>query len=183
MDNKFERVAPDSPDRCQGVTKIGQCPFKAKENSTFCPMHGGNKATDVAVANNIRQYRIAKFQARMDDFYTSPTLKTLREEIALLRMLIEERINTCNTSVELVMASPVIADLISRVERVVTSCNKLENNLGQLLDKTTAISLADGIVNIVTGYISDPLEREKIAFDVARLIMHVGSKDDEDSNI
>ena len=163
---KWERVGEDDPNRCQGVTSKGQCHLKAVENSKFCPAHGGNRAFQAAKAQELRNYHLSKYKARVGELGNSEGLSSLRDEIAILRMLIEERLNQCQDTHDLMMMSGPLADLIMKVEKVVTSCNRLESKLGNLLDRSKVLQLAQVIVQIIGSHIHDENLLDVISNDI-----------------
>lgn len=163
----WERVDPEDPRRCQGVTHQGQCINKAVENSKFCPAHGGNKAFEANKVQELRNYRLDKFKAReVQRLGNSEGISSLKDEIGILRMLIEERLNQCNDAHDLMMMSGPLADLIMKVEKVVVSCNKLELRLGNLLDRSKILQLAQIIVQIINNYITDETTLDAISDDI-----------------
>lgn len=163
----FERVADDDPNRCQGVKPTqGQCNNKAIEGSQFCPAHGGNRGANELAKEKKFMYQLTKFKARMADFATNPAIKGLREEIGVLRMVLETTINRCKDEHDLMLASTGISNMVCNIERMVTSCHKLEMNLGQLLDRNKAMLMADEMIQIITSEIKD----EEVITRIARQI-------------
>src|SRR5581483_8719356 len=162
-DNKFVRCDPADPNRCQGSLKGsgGQCPYKAEkkrsdegveleEYTQYCPMHTGisiNKTrTDEQQKFN---YRLGKYQARVERFANSSQVKSLREEIGVTRMLLEEIVLSCKDNTDLIVNSGKIGDLVLKIEKLVVSCHKLELQSGLLLDKTAIINFANTLNEII----------------------------------
>lgn len=143
------------PKRCQGVTANGQCWHKRVEGSEYCGMHGGNKAGEAARKKSVNLYRLERFKDRVDDFATNPKVKGLREDIGILRMVLEMTLNRCKDENDLIMFSPKISELIMKIEKVVTSAHRLESNMGELLDKMAAMQLGEEIVALITNGISE----------------------------
>src|SRR4051812_24949381 len=102
-DNKFKRVEPDDPSRCQSIGGHGQCPYKAMESSIFCPMHSGSSQQRALETANQKMYRLAKWRDRMAQFADDDKIKSLREEIGILRIVMEETVNMCQNSNDLLM--------------------------------------------------------------------------------
>ena len=150
------RVANDHPERCQATVTSGQCEQRACTGSKFCRAHGGHHAEIEKEKLNMRNYRLAKFKERATELSESDGISSLRDEVALLRMLIEERINKCKDTTDLLLVSGPLSDLIIKVDKVVCSMNKLESNLGQHLDKTKVIQYAQMMIEIIDKYISNP---------------------------
>lgn len=157
-DEKIERVAEDSPDRCQALVDHGtrQCINKKCEGSNFCMIHGGNKAKHSMEREKISAYRLGKWKSRVQEFKDAPSIKSLRDELAILRMMLDERLELCNDAHELMISSGPISELIAKIEKLVVSCQKLDVQLGNMIDKSEAIHLAEMIIQIVNNHITDP---------------------------
>lgn len=165
--------SPTDPHRCQSASTQGQCDHKGvilnqeayaagtepPNYGTFCMLHGGNKQIESSQANSLRQYRLTRWQSRLQEFSDSSILKSLREEIGILRILLEERLNFCKDTNDLILTSGPISDLVLKIERVVTSCHKLESRMGQHLDKAAVIQLAGRFVQVISSELADQPER------------------------
>lgn len=77
-------------------------------------------------------------------------VKSLRDEIALCRILIEERYNSIKDDTDMLAASSSINSLFLTLERLVRTTHTIEQNLGNLLTKATVIMLGQAIVQILT---------------------------------
>jgi len=151
--NKFERCEPEDPDRCQAVGKSDQCPYKSMDGSKFCPRHGGNKAgnkEEKVQLRNLRITRAYRYAERAKELGDSEHIKSVRDEIAILRLLLEERLEVCHVPADLLLASPVISDLILKIEKLVSSAHRLESNLGELLDKAAVVQLTGELIEIIS---------------------------------
>lgn len=154
VENKFERCEPDDPNRCQASGDKGQCTYKAIDGFQYCPRHNASRKAE-AQRESLRNYRLGKFQARVEEFADSDKVKCLREEIGITRILLEEIINQCNTGVDMIMYSNKISDLVTRIDKLVNSCHRLEQSTGMLLDKQALQQLADNIITIITKHVDD----------------------------
>jgi hypothetical protein len=173
IESKFERVEESDPRRCQSSYTNGQCPYKAAEGSSYCPMHGGNRAQEVAQKKIIRGYHLAQWQTRANEFTDHDGVKSLREEIGIARVVLENVITSCKSQGELLLYSGKISDMLMKIEKLVTSCNKLESNLGMLLDKSSALSLATQIVAIISEEVKDENAIDAISNKIARAILNL----------
>ena len=155
-------VEPDDPRRCQGSMPNGQCTLEALPNLKFCKIHssGEKKRAD---KEKIRNLNLAVWQSRVGELADSPHAKSLREEIGILRLMLEALLNNCVSQTELLANSNKIADLVSRIEKIVGTCHNLEKSSGQLLDKSAALQLAGAFIDIVAEFCSNPEEVNKIA--------------------
>lgn len=143
---------PDDPRRCQGVMPtVGQCHNQAVEHSEYCIMHGGNMAAEAARKQSISNYRLAKWQARLERQLDSPHIKSLRDEIGLSRMVLEEVLNRCATPFDLLTNAQKISSLTAQIASLVEKCHRLEGSMGQLLDKKTMIQMANTFIDIIAA--------------------------------
>lgn len=180
---KIERVSdPADPARCQSTPGgRDQCMMRAVPGSKYCPLHGGNKAGQAAEQQRIRQYNLAKWASRQAHFAESVNVKSLRDEIGILRMMIEERLNGCKDSTDLMINSSAISTMILNVEKLVSSCHKIEVAMDLMIDKTAIVALGLAIVELVAEYVDDPDEREALARGLLTLIEKASSKEDENA--
>lgn len=141
---------PEHPDRCQGIRHgQGQCTNLSAEHSSFCLCHGGNRGGEKVVAKALSNYRLTKWQSRLDDKTGQSELKSLRDEIGILRVIMEEQLNQCHSNMDLILQSSKIADLAMKLEKLVSSCHKLEGSMGKLMDKSAILQFAAEIVEII----------------------------------
>lgn len=143
------------PERCQAVNVQGQCTWKAMKDSTFCACHGGNKAQATAEKQRLNNYRLTKFHDKIQRFGSSDGIKSLRDEIGILRTIMEERLEKCETESDLILQSHAICDLVMKIEKVVASCHKLEGSMGQLLDKAAILQFASEVITVVSDVLQD----------------------------
>lgn len=171
-DNKFERVdRDDHPDRCQATTKNIQCPYKRTPNSQYCPMHGGNKGEQVATDASVRMYRLARWQDRIGEFANHEKVKSLREEIGILRIVLEETLQLCKDPTDLLLYASRITSTVMMLDKVITSCHRLEVGTGALLDKSAAIHIASVIVSIISKYVTDEDAIDAISTEIVQAIV------------
>ena len=155
---------PEDPDRCQGVYANGQCPNKAVKGGTFCKMHGGSGQLRAQEKIRKSNYQLTRWQAQVDKMTDSSEIKSIRDEIGILRMVLEEKLNALTTPTDLLMSSRTIALLVDQIQKTVVSCHKLESSMGQLLDKQAIISFATELIAIIKEELDDqPEKMEAIA--------------------
>lgn len=166
---KWERVKdPDDPQRCQNnLQGRAQCNNKASEGSKFCPAHGGHRARMTKEKDSMRNYRLNTFKQRVSEFSDSDHINSLRDEVGLLRLLIEEKINRCEDTGELLLVSGPLSDLIMKCASLVEKCHKLEFKLGELLDKSKVVQIAQTIVEVISRHIDDEDILEKISEEIS----------------
>lgn len=180
IDNKFVRVEDDDPRRCQAVGKGGQCFYQACEHSQYCPRHNGHKGGEAARKQVIHSYQLAKWQSRMGEHANSDTVKSLRGEIGILRMMIETMVVQCKDDMDLLSYASPINKLIDNVNKVVTNCDRLETKMGMLLDRAAMIVIAGQIVTIIGRYVEDEDVLQSIAAEIITAISSVNGPEPKD---
>jgi len=135
--------------QCEYVTSRGQCPNEAEKGS-FCADHSATSHKSM-----LNQYRIAGslIGESADRHSRSEDLKSIRGEIAIMRSLLETRINTCTSDAELVSAMPVIRDAALAIEKMAVSCHTMDVKLGNLIDKQALMQLAQRLIGIISKYV------------------------------
>jgi len=169
IESRLVRVTSEhDPERCKAEISHGQCWYKTVPGAQYCALHKGDaNLASIAKAKTDR-YRIEIWQQRLDELSNSPRLKNLHDEIAIIRLLLENILQTCETTTDLIMHSQRIGDLVTKVEKLVVSCHSLEKQTSSMMDKTTAISFAGSIIDIITCYVTDPQILENISGDIMK---------------
>ena len=171
IESKFIRVEPGDPRQCQGVTAKGQCRYQALEGCSFCPMHAGPAQQASIQEKAKRVYRLAKWQQRVEEHADHEQVKGLREEVGILRVLLEEVMGVCHDSTTLLMYSNRISDLVTKIEKLVSACHRLEQASGLLLDKSAALNIGAQIVEIVSRYVSNEEALDAIGTGIVEAIL------------
>lgn len=177
MDNKFIRACePDDPQRCQSGGAKGQCPYRAVEGAQYCPRHGGNKVQEVARAKVRSQYDLAMWRASIEHFSEHDSIKSLRDETGIMRMLLQTTLEKCKSQNDLMLWQPKISELVNDIRTLVTSMHRLDTSLGVMLDKTAALNLAMTMVEIVAEEVVDDGIADRIGKRFAQLVANSGTQ-------
>lgn len=156
IDNKFERVSGElDPERCQGSTTRGPCPYKGNIDGRFCPMHAGGSNIHHLNRKAVRNFRLTQWQSRVDEFADSTEVKSLREEVGIMRLLLENTMNRYKTPDELYAGTGKISDIVGRLEKLVGTCHRLELANESLMDRSTVLRIASAMVEIIGEFITD----------------------------
>lgn len=125
------------------------------EQAINCEKCGGLKQKGRIERQRVHDYFIGKYQNDLDRFAESEKLKSLRGEIGLVRMLIQNILTTCQNSQDLLFNAQRLDTLIARCEKLVGTCDKIERQDGMYIDHATAIQFAVAIVSIISQHIND----------------------------
>lgn len=176
-DNPYEIAEEDDPNRCQAVAAQGQCRFVAVPETKYCRMHGGTSAKAFLNRQDQRKYKLAKWQDRVNEFADDDQLKSLNDEIGILRMTLENVLISCHEAADMLLYSPKIADLVAKIEKLVVTCAKLEMTAGVVLSRKAAFGLASQIVDVVSKHVTDPDAISSIADEIGAAIANVKSEE------
>jgi hypothetical protein len=169
------------PHRCKGASRSGQCLNRAADGSEYCLAHRG---IDRAPARNLRQYLLDKAhdQARLVQFAEHEDVKSLRDEIALARMLVERRFNLINTDSDLLAACGQLNALLLTIERLVKSAHSIEQSLGALLARQSVIKLGQRVCQIIIDRLEGIDNYEQIVDGIIQDIIDTIKKTDGESH-
>lgn len=161
---------PADPRRCKLSIGQQQCTDEAAPGSEYCLKHRGVDHTN---EQNVRLYLLAKAdqQARLHQLADHEEIRSLREEIALARMLTEQRWNLIKTDADLMMACGSINTLLLTIERLVKSAHTIEQNLGILLSKSAVLTLGQTICRIIVDELEGIENYEEIVDSITRRIL------------
>lgn len=164
FDHEWPRVSdPADPDRCQSINSQGQCMLKKAEGSDYCPAHCNQTALKKQRKKKRHMYDVQRFKERLGKFEDRDDIKTLHAEIAVLRMVLEETLQRCESNHDLILKSQQISELAMKIEKLVVSCSRLDEKMGSMLDKTQALNLMAEVVDIVAEHVTDPEVVDNIA--------------------
>jgi hypothetical protein len=167
VDNSFERVKdPADPRRCQGSSKGSQCTIVAVEGSKYCKMHGGASVANKAKRDELRNLKLSKFKARLVQLGNSTDIMSLRDEIAITRMTLEELINSCEGPSDLITFSGQISAMVNNVGKLVKDCHSIEEKTGHLLGRDALMQFAGNVIDIIIKHVADENIRRAIAADI-----------------
>ena len=160
--------------RCTHVSKQrGQCTRDACEGKDYCPIHFQGDPEEVEK----RVYRLQNHDRRIRHATLSghDEIRSIREEVAVARMLLEERLNSIKTDADLVAACGPLNTLLLTIEKLTSSCLKLDKSVGNLLAKPVLLKMASDIVEIILDELADIPDHELIVDKISEKIIKVMS--------
>jgi hypothetical protein len=166
----------NDPNRCQAITQTGQCSRQAVEGCDKCEVHGGRPM------EALKAYLVTcKYLGDSPNRHLAVNeLKSLREEIALSRSMIETRLNMVNSEAEFISTMPVFQTFMQTIEKLVVSCHNMEVKLDQVLNKSAMIRLAQDIIKVITTNLEGVEGKdeliEKIANEVIQAVLKASNE-------
>lgn len=173
----FKRAErPDDPNRCQATGGAGQCPYlaigtydpasKIWTGPKYCARHGGHRVLKNEDKESQRMYMAALWKDRIGYQADHPKYKSLREEMGILRMTLERRLDFCKDDSQLMMYSGQITELVREIGKLAKTAHAIERDMGHLLDKSQAEAWIQELVGIIGNYITDPGDLQNISEDM-----------------
>jgi len=187
----WERITDDAdPQRCQGYTAQrhngaggGQCFYKAIAPGKYCQRHGGHLTAAKNKQEKVRNYNLTKWRIRVNQFADNPEIKSLREEIGIIRMMIETVLEMCKDESDLLLWAGKLQTLIFQAQKLVESCHKLEERTGVLLDKASILVFCDSAVKIIANFVEDGDALDTIATQLVDVVAKIGGLNDVLNNV
>jgi hypothetical protein len=163
------RVEQDDPRRCQHTSAYGQCNYasadddKGKLSSKYCPAHlpayDPSKRKDI----QLKRYKLSAYHSRVGELFKDEEFKSLREEIAILRMLLEQLMNQLQTPWDFMVYGNRVETVIEKIGKLTVMGHKLEASLGQVLDKPTLAAFSDEVIRILSEEVQDTETLKRIS--------------------
>lgn len=168
----FERaLTPDDPKRCTGPSETGdgRCPYLSEEGCTVCQRHGAHKQLKSQNRENIRRLRTTIWQNRLNELAdpTKVEVYNLTEEIGVLRLLLEETMNSCKNATDLVVKSSSLNNTVLNLQKLVSAAAHLDIKLGTMMHKDRLFAIMDQLVQIIGKYVIDPEESIQLAEEIS----------------
>jgi hypothetical protein len=195
QEQKLFRCEDDDPGRCQGVGAGGQCPFLSIDAAVArglmpgdpvitkgvdkCPRHGANKKVQSNDVHRSNAYRLQVWQERVDEFAESDNVGSLRGEIGILRMILEQVVCQAGDVQELLLYSPKIQSLAAQIGQLATRCFSLERSLGLVLSKASAMQFASEVVDVIREHIDDDVKIESISSGIITALSNLRGVEDD----
>lgn len=152
---KLIRVHEDDPQRCVRNNKWGQCRFKRVSGEECCPIHHAGIFKLQKEKERTRKYLLNVAKTEYENYKHDTEILSLRDDIAILRVLISQRLAQCSDVHSLLLASPQISQLVAQVADTVDKCHKLEKSLGVYLDKVQFTQFCIDLVSVISTIVTD----------------------------
>jgi hypothetical protein len=131
----------------------------------FCLRHSNEK-------DRIRGYRLSNPELReqFEHFNSVDLLKTVREEVVILRSMINERLNSIQNQSEMLAAFNIVRPALIDVVKCIEILTKLELKTSVVLGKDALSTLNGKIIKILSGALEGVPDYDRVVDSVARQI-------------
>ncbi len=117
-----------------------------------------------------------ELRSRFEEMKASADLRTLKQDVALLRTVLEQRLNFARNEAEKIAAIQSVAPMFGTLDKLVGSLDKLERRSGEVLEKDAVQKLVLDIVNVLAFELDGVPGRDGIVDRVARRMADVIAK-------
>ena len=157
--------------RCITRTPKGQCQNPKVEGTDNCKFHGGVRIAEINRQASLDMYRLGKWQGRVNELAQSNGVRTVDQEIAITRMLLETVIARCETETDLMLWSDKIVALVGETRSCVALANKLADKSKLLMGRSEALAIGQKVIDIITQEITDEDKLLRIADRISEAIL------------
>lgn len=168
--------AKNEEDRCVK----SNCPYEHVEGSDYCSRHGANKQIEKR-ANQMRyEFKKERVRSQVQLLAAEPTRYRLDEELAILRMTLQDTINTVTTESDreyaLFQCSDTIRNLVTAIDKTAQTCVQQSVNLGLLMTTEDVLAQVQAIIDVLAEEIKDEEALLRIAEKIDSVISVGGLK-------
>lgn len=152
-------------DQCEHTGPSGQCNRTQLDGSEFCDRHSNE-------ADRIRGYRLSSTELReqFEHHSRSDIFASLRDEILLLKAMINDRVNLATSPAERITAFNSVRPALVDVIKCAETLSKLERQNNIVLGKEALLILNREIIEILVGELEAVPNYESIVDRVAQRI-------------
>lgn len=155
--------------RCEFTYSQGQCSEEALEDNRYCHLHTHiDPEKHQKRLYNLLKY---KYKTRYAEIGEHEALRSLRDEVAIAKMMLEETLNNIQSDSEAQAAKAGIDRQLATVEKLVASMIKMEIALGSLISKPTLLKIAGEMVQILLEKLKDIPNHEILIDEISVAIM------------
>lgn len=167
----LKRVGTDHPRVCQRANPTGPCVYEAEPGALYCAMHGGSGAALAAKDQELRNYKLNNvLGGRTRELASSPGVKNLNDEIALMRATLETVVNSLDTASAVILHVEKIERLNKGIRDTIEVFQKLQEKNKELLGRDTVLAIFDAIMTKIAERVTDPDVIQALAQDGCEII-------------
>jgi hypothetical protein len=132
--------------QCEYLSSFGQCPKSAVKDDHFCEDHTSRDNQRKVGVYLITNRFLGETAARHAE---SDQIKSLVGEIAIMRALLERRLNSIENDAEFMSMGSGVKDMALAIDKLVNSWHAMDVKLGNVLGKQALMRLAQDIIGII----------------------------------
>jgi len=158
--------------------RCATCEEEAIEGSYYCQKHGGfveiQKKNRAAIYNFNKTKYMKELAARSKEMKASPEFTSVKEELGILRVVLERLLDRIESDDELLLRQGEIMGLIDKIEKLTKTVREAEKELGVLLSRDQMKE----VVGLLVKTIEDCTSKLDNKFQATKLSIRGFTKDD-----
>lgn len=189
IEQKLKRISnvdPFSERRCKGHHgSVGQCPYEAIEGTELCARHTKGYLIDQQEKKKLNLYRIGRYEERVKELKEATGARTLDEELAILRMCLEEILVKCDSEGAngILLWATKIGALVEQIKGTILATERLSIRSGLLLDRTQALAIGQLMIDVISEFVTDEDTLAKIASRLSMIFTEAMVKSDASKHL
>lgn len=152
-------------DQCQDVSRGRQCPNEAVVGFNRCDVHL-QKNQRHRYDRHMYHLKQAQ-QERLAQFKGHDESRSLQNEIALTRSMIQTIYDGINSDTDMLANVPALSELFLKLERLLKTSHQIEKETGALLGKDVVILLSQELFQIISEELKEVPGFEEILRRIA----------------
>lgn len=135
--------APEGEPTCD----YGSCQFRRVPGSKHCVLHHHQR-------EDLYSFARVEIKNKLQEIRKHPDSRNLETELALIRHILENLINTCDEASDLIRCSGQILQLVDRVKDLLAANIKVGQITGELMTIEEVTTIAQTLVGIVAEFVT-----------------------------
>lgn len=175
----------EDPNRCTHDPKdgSGQCMMVSVEGGNRCLPHGGGRQLEVAKKAQIRAYAKNRWSAEIQANANDSEIKSLREELGISRIMLNQILDRCKDSHDLLLMSGPIDTFLKTINLIQKTSHAIEKDLQSMIGPDALAEFANELFDIIMEEVTDANVVDRISLKLGRALRKVqsGTPEDEDA--
>lgn len=138
---------------CDATLPSGnKCSYLPIEGSIYCQYHGGRRRADLATAKreSIYDWTQTKYlQSIEQGIHRSSRSTSLKEELGMVRILLQTLIETFEDKNAAFLKSGEILALVSKIESIAKTTHTIDKELGELVSRDEAKEIGSKMLQVL----------------------------------
>jgi hypothetical protein len=173
----------DDPNRCTYMKPgEGQCMMRAVEGGTRCKVHGGGRQLQVQKKEQLRAYAKNRWSAAIRENANDSEIKSLREELGIARIMLDQLLNRCKDSHDLLMMSTPIDNMLKTINLIQKTSHSIEKDLDNMIGPDSLMKFGDELFNVIMEEVEDTDTINRIALKLGRALQKLQNGDTQDDD-
>lgn len=149
---------------CEKIVQGKQCGEPCSPSDAFCKKHKKEMKGN---------FNLLMFKDDVKEKTNSEQFLSLKEEVAMTRVIIERMWNQCASEAELIATAGTLSKLLEQTEKLVTASHKMDVINGTVISETAVQKLMEKILDIITEEVEDADALDRISTKLIDLAMTV----------